>query len=273
MRELSDLNDGHDDEGLVRGLRVLEILAGMEQPAGLMEIAGRAHLSKSKTYRTLRSLQSLDFVHHVGRSGYRLGVRSLALASLLGARPTVQQICRPALTKLVGLSSAASVLNLRSGAHRVIVLALAPRGHFPPQLVLGERAPLISGCAGTAILAFLPDAEAQSVITARPPGYLPPDPAEIAQIRQRGYAISISGNHANFNGVGAPLLDGDGYAIGSVVVCGSSDQLDKATLSGLSKPLTAVCGELAPRLAKLIGRDSSERLATLDVTIQGLEEI
>lgn len=74
-------------DSALRAMRVLEALAGMEQPAGLLTIAAAVNLSKTRAYRVLRSLQDHGYVDHADRNGYRIGSRSLALASLIGPRP------------------------------------------------------------------------------------------------------------------------------------------------------------------------------------------
>jgi IclR family transcriptional regulator, acetate operon repressor len=257
----------------LRALHVLEQLAGMEQPAGLPAIVGRTQLSKSKAYRALRALQDAGFVDHVGHGGYRLGTRSAALASLIGSRPAVVQAARPVLVQLANLASAGAALHLRSGDHRVLVLgvvsAKAPADATVPRVPVGERAPLTSGCGGTAILAYLPPAEADSVIRARQRREPRPSRASLARIRAAGYAVSFSANHPGLNGIGAPLLDPiDAFPLGSIAIAGRDEQLPEDALHRLSDPLIAACARLAPRLAKVLGPNSSERRATLDVTIQ-----
>ncbi len=79
-------------DGPLRALRVLETLGGMEQPAGLAGIAAANGLTKTKAYRVLRSLQNEGYVDHVGRSGYRVGSRSIALPPGSGRAPLP---CRP----------------------------------------------------------------------------------------------------------------------------------------------------------------------------------
>ena len=66
---------------LRRPLLVLEALAAMEQPASLLAIASAVGLSKAGAYRVLRALQDEGYVDHAGRRGYRVGSRSIALAS------------------------------------------------------------------------------------------------------------------------------------------------------------------------------------------------
>jgi IclR family acetate operon transcriptional repressor len=248
---VSEQEDGH-----IRALVVLETLAGLEQPASLPTIAGEAQLTKTKAYRILRGLQDHGFVDHVGRSGYRIGSRAVALASLVGPRPALLRLARP---------------DLRSGAHRVLVLGAEPAGN-PLRRVptIGERSPLTAGCSGRSILAFLPEEEAGDIIRAHAPAAVRRRlPAQLARIRVQSYALSFSDNHVEMNGIAAPLLDpNDGTALGSIAIAGLVERLPKETLLQLVTPLHAACSQLAPRLATVLGPNSSVRLESLDVTIR-----
>lgn len=264
-----------DATGTLRGLHLLEALAGMEQPAGLGAITERTGLSQAQCYRGLRALQEQGYVDHLGRSGYRLGTRSVALASLLGPRPTVLRAAHPVLTRLVTRTSESTALHLRSGEHRVLVLGLqGPREQLRDVVVLGERAPLTSGAGGLPILANLPPAEQATLIARRPPGEPRPGEHLLTEIRERGYALSFSANHSGMNGIGAALLDPDnGYPLGSIALAAPAARMPEAQLHLLSTPLRAACAELAPRLATLLGPSSTQRLTGLDVTVQGVLDV
>jgi IclR family acetate operon transcriptional repressor len=263
---VSEQEDGH-----IRALVVLETLAGLEQPASLPTIAGEAQLTKTKAYRILRGLQDHGFVDHVGRSGYRIGSRAVALASLVGPRPALLRLARPVLAKLAAAASETVTLHLRSGAHRVLVLGAEPAGN-PLRRVptIGERSPLTAGCSGRSILAFLPEEEAAGIIRDHaPPAVRRGLPALLARIRAQSYALSFSDNHPEMNGIAAPLLDpNDGTALGSIAIAGLVERLPRQTLLQLVTPLHAACSQLAPRLATVLGPNSSVRLDSLDVTIQ-----
>ncbi len=255
----------------VRALQVLETLAGLQQPASLPTIAEHANLTRTKAYRILRGMQEHGFVDHVGRSGYRIGSRAVALATLIGPRPALLQIARPVLAGLAVRSTETVTLHLRSGAHRVLVLSAEPPNNPLRRLAtIGERSPLTLGCSGRAILAFLPDSEAAAVIGA----YAPEParrgmPAQLTGIRAQGYALSFGDNHLGLSGIAAPLLDpADGTPLGSVAIAGLERRLPEEALERLAAPLLTACTGLAPRLTTVLGPHSSMRLESLDVTIQ-----
>jgi DNA-binding IclR family transcriptional regulator len=248
----------------------LETLAGLQQPASLPTIADRAQLTKTKAYRILRGLQDHGFVDHAGRSGYRIGSRAVALASPIGPRPALLRLARPVLAKLATEASETVTLHLRSGAHRVLVLGAEPPGNPLRRLpTIGERSPLTSGCSGRSILAFLPKEEAEDIIRGHAPAVRRGLPARLARIRAQSYALSFCDNHERMNGIAAPLLDpNDGTALGSIAIAGLDRRVPKETLLHLVTPLHAACSQLAPRLATVLGPNSSVRLESLDVTIQ-----
>lgn len=265
-----DGDQSPERDGPVRALRVLEILAGMRQPAPLAAIAARTGLPTMKAYRVLHALEQDGYVDHVGRSGYRVGSRSLSLATLIGPRPALLQRARPILQRLAESARETATLHLRSGTHRVLVLGTEPVNWDLRHVVrLGERAPLTNGCSGTVILALLPPAEAEAVVAARPPGEPRPEPAALDRIRADGYAVSRNANHNGVAGVAAALLDpDDGLPLGSLAIAGPDHRLPDSALRQLAAPLTAAAREFAPQLAAVLGRHASIRQEALDVTIQ-----
>jgi IclR family transcriptional regulator, acetate operon repressor len=259
------------EDGHIRALRVLETLAGLQQPATLPTIAEKAQLSRTKAYRILRGLQDHGFVDHAGRSGYRIGSRAVALASLIGPRPALLRTARPVLARLAVEASETVTLHLRSGAHRVLVFAAEPPNNPLRTLpTTGERSLLTSGCSGRAILAFLPRQEAEDVIRGHAPESVRHTlPALLGRIREETYALSFSDNHVGMNGIAVPLLDPtDGTALGSIAIAGPDQRLPRETLLRLRAPLQAACTTLAPRMATVLGPNSSVRLESLDVTIR-----
>ncbi|GAA1853514.1 helix-turn-helix domain-containing protein [Pseudonocardia ailaonensis] len=255
--------------GHIRALRILETLAGLQQPAPLMTIAEHAGLPKTKAYRVLRDLQDNGYVDHIGRSGYRVGARAIALASLVGPRPALVQRALPVLVRLAIDAGETASLHLRSGAHRVLVLRADPPGSTHRIAAIGERSPLTSGCGGTAILAYLPTPEVDIVLGRESRVVRLDLPDHLAQIRRQGYATSQSANHPELNGIAAPLLDPDsGHALGSIAIAGAPSRLPDP--GRLARPLLAACAELGPRLATVLGPSSSVRLESLDVTIQNV---
>ncbi len=245
----------------------------MRQPASLRAVAERVGLSESQTFRVLRELERGGYLDHLGRSGYRLAGRSVALATLIGPRPAMLRAIQPVITRLAHLTGEAVVLHLRSGATRVLVLGVpAPSGPIlDPAGLLGERSPLAVGASGRIILAYLPEAESAAMDL----GGL--DRRQLAAIRDRGYEASFGENHPGVNGVSAPLLayredagsadpaGSVGVALGSITIAGPAERLSEADFPRLVPMVLAACRDLGPRLASILGPDPGETVRALDL--------
>lgn len=256
-------------DGPIRALAVIETLAAADQPASLDSLTAATGLGKAKTYRVLRALQEAGYVDHVGRDGYRVGGRSIGLASLIGPRPALLRRALPILNRLAQLSSQTATLHLRSGTHRVLVLRAQTADWELSQAVrVGERAPLTSGCSGLVILAHLSPADIESIAASRPTREARPTNARLRRIRHDGYATSHSANHQGVSGIAAPLLDPDnGNPLASLAIAGPEAELPDIALKKFAPALTAACREFEPQLATMLGPHSFMREEALNVTV------
>ncbi|TDL07499.1 transcriptional regulator [Mycolicibacterium obuense] len=251
----------------LRGLLVLEILAGMSQPASLRDIAARAGMSQSYTFRLLRALEVEGFLHHLGRSGYRLGSRSVALAAVIGPRPALLRLLFPAVARLATSSGLAVVVHLRAGASRVLILGVpAPSGAIvDPAGALGERSPLARGASGRVILAHTPEAESSQIAVDHDVR------ATFPAIRERGYEMSFGENHPGINGISAPLLahrDDEALpptAVGSLTVAGPAAELTAEKMTRIAPELIRTSSALGPRVAASLGPNPGATVAAHDL--------
>lgn len=251
----------------LRGLQVLETLAGMRQPASLRDVAERAGLTPSNAFRILQALEQEGYLHHLGRSGYRLASRSLALATVIGPRPAMLRLMYPVVARLAAISGQAAVIHLRAGQFRVLVLGVPARSGpiVDPVGVPGERTPLASGASGRIILAYLPEAQRAGI------DLTGVTPAQLAAIRERGYEISHGENHPGINGISVPLsADVDEPAdapvtLGAMTIAGPAERLPEEGLLRLVGPLQAARRDLGPRLAALLGPNPGAVLDALDL--------
>lgn len=259
-------------EGNLRGLHILEAMSGMKQPVSLAAVAERMGLSETQAFRTLKSLEAEGYVDHLGRRGYRLGSRAVALAILLGPRPALMRAVQPVVTRLVATTAESAAMHLRSGGHRVLVMGVPkPDSPLRESVSLGERAPLTSGCAGQVILAHLPPDQQAEILAARPAAERRPIADRLARIREQGYALSHGENHPGVRGIAVALLDPtDGTPLGSLTIASPDERLPEARTLMLAGILTSAARDLAPRLANLVGPHSSGHLSALDVTVQDL---
>jgi IclR family transcriptional regulator, acetate operon repressor len=189
-----------------RALRVLELVSASSKPLLLDDLVRETGMGKSMVYRLLRVLEEEAFVEHAEGGGYRGGSRLYALGAL--ALPNYDQYSAylPMLEQLAAEAGESSTLHRRIGDRAVLITGAESTAH-PLRRVwtAGELTFLSRGSAGMAILASLPDAEAEEIVAQESPDEAARIRREIARIRKQGYALSFGVNHPGLHGVAAPL--------------------------------------------------------------------
>jgi IclR family acetate operon transcriptional repressor len=232
-----------DTAGAVsRVITVLGLLAeDPDEGLSIRKTAERAGISRSAVHRILSQLAQCgvararsDGVYAAGPVFYELATRLISGSTLLeSADRLMQQLVRDVgetvcLTQLVP-------------AEQRLVFVHVVECDKPVKYVVqvGTTAPLHAGAAGKAVLAWLPDGVLGKLdlpsITPSTPTDRAALAAELAVVRDRGYATSLGERFTEAVGIAAPVFT-DGVVTGSMSVTVprsrySDDQLP--VLSGL----------------------------------------
>lgn len=212
-----------------RALVVLESLAEAPQGLSVTELSARLRINKGLTHRILASLAARDYVaKDDATQRYQITIRLLGLAFRHLRVLDVYDVILPVLRHLARESGELAELNWVEGGRLVTVA----KADSPRQLrvvsYLGEEQVLHATAAGKVWLAGLPEEEAlRRVVTA---GLDPVTPqtmtsvvdfqAELARVRERGYATNIRESGVDVVAVAAPVraLSDDNRVVGSVGV-------------------------------------------------------
>jgi DNA-binding IclR family transcriptional regulator len=201
---------------LDRALRILPLLA--EGPANLEQVAARLEVHKSTALRLLRTLHEHGLVHRQPDQRYRLGARLFGLAQQAMESLDVRGIVHPHLT----------ALNERTG--HTIHLAVYEQGEvvyidkvesrYPVRMYsrIGRPVPITVAAVAKLLLADLPEPERRAVAerldypryTARSTPDAAAFLAELARVREQGWAADLGGHEESINCLGAPLTGPDG---------------------------------------------------------------
>lgn len=145
---------GESSQTLDRGIRVLEALAGGDEPAGLTitELATRLGVGRPVVYRLVTTLEEHHLVSRAvdGRVRLALGVSRLASA----VTPIVRSEARPVLRDLADGVGATAHLTIAEGDEALALVVVEPSWtdvHIAYRT--GARHRLDQGAAGRAILA------------------------------------------------------------------------------------------------------------------------
>ena len=159
---------------LDRTVSVIKLLGTFgEKGARMSEIAESLGLKTSTAHRIVTALERHGLIEREhATKRYRLGLALFALGATAADGTGLRKLCRPALLRLAGETGDTVFLMARSGLNVVCVdrqegsyVLDSLTGHIGGQIPMGV------GPASQAILAFLPEDEADAIIEANAPLY------------------------------------------------------------------------------------------------------
>jgi DNA-binding IclR family transcriptional regulator len=236
--------------------RAARLLAAVTaaSPAGdtLTHLAQACGLNRATAWRLLSTLEGNGLVDRdPGTNRYQLGFTVVRMAAVAGSgglprrtRPVLERTCAA-----VGETTALAVAG-RQGV--VYVDEVAPPSVLTVNWVSRE-VPLHATSTGKALLAWLPGTEARDLLgstlerftertTTEPAALL----AELAGIRERGYASCAGELEDTLNGVSAPVLDPDtGRPAAVVSIWGPDDRVPPGRFEELGPVAVAAAAEVA----------------------------
>ena len=213
-----------------RAIAVLDTLADAGE-LGTNEIARRTSMTPSTVSRQLGTLAAAGLVERIPASGrYRLGLRIVHLANALLARLDVREVARPHLVTLVETTGETATLSV-PGDEDAITIDFVPGNHqVQPVSRLGRPSIAHATSAGKVMLAFsgreLPDGplRAYTPRTITDPQELA---AEIADVRERGYASAVGEREPDLTAIAAPIRGSRGELEAIVALQGPSARFDE----------------------------------------------
>jgi IclR family acetate operon transcriptional repressor len=238
-----------------KAMRILEALAVEDGPHRLMDVAQRAGVPRSTAYRVLATLGAEGFAQNCGDGRYGIGSRLGGLGARIvrmlsaGVGPTLQELQRGAGGNTVHLA-------VRVGDHAVYLHKVDSDKPYEMRSRVGNQFPLHCTAIGKAILAHLPRAEVDAIVTSagmasRTPATITDVTAlhaELAAVREHGFALDDEENEPTVRCIGAVVLDRKGSPRGGVSVSTVTFVVEREELLGWVPLLQAT----ARRVADLI---------------------
>ena len=217
------------DGALGKSLTVLEMLVSAAPQATLAAIADGAGLGKPTTHRILQQLVARGYARTDGDGSYGPGPQILALSGQVLATLDYQSHARAALWELQTKVPETIHLAILSG--RDLFYADKLEGMRPYRMAsrIGMRLEPHSSAIGKAVLAYLPAEECDAllegrILTAQTSRTIT-DRAELAAIRDCGFAVDDEENEDGVRCVGAPVFGVTGRVVGAISVSAPAFQL------------------------------------------------
>jgi DNA-binding IclR family transcriptional regulator len=190
---------------VARALALLDALA--DGPAGVNALARRIEVNPSSASRLLATLESGGLVEREPGGPYRLGLHLVALADRVLARLDVVDLARPRLRALVERTGETATLSVPGGDEAVTVDFAAGESSVVSMARLGRPSVSHATAVGKVLLAFT--GGDFGVLTAYTEHTIT-DPerlaAELAAVRERGWAEAEGEREPDLNALAAPVL-------------------------------------------------------------------
>jgi DNA-binding IclR family transcriptional regulator len=259
VRGTGEATDNQAGVGLLKKAFHILDLFSEERPAWTQaDLARETGLARSTLSRLVRFLAGRGYLLEQ-RGRYILGFAAIDLGSRAQLQFNLVDLCQDLLEELAQATAETVILTGYDEAHACVVcLAQIPsrQGGLRVFENIGTSYPLYSGATAKAVLAFLPERQANGVINGN---LTPVNPssitgprklrAELADIRTKGYAVTHEETYPGVSGIGVPLLTPRGHPLGSIAIAGPMQRMDKATI------------ESGARLLLDIGRRATGRIA------------
>jgi DNA-binding IclR family transcriptional regulator len=242
---------------LDRALSILEILSSDGAEFAPAEVSEQLGLHKSTTHRLLAVLERHRLVWRNPQTGkYRLGLKLFELGSKAVAQLDLRERVRPYLERLVlKTGETAHLCILNDGEMLSLANVESPRTLRTPSTV-GRRTPLHCTSVGKALLAFLPEGEAESLIKERElRAYTGKTITKLARlksewrlVRERGYAVDDEEIEDGMRCIGAPVRDYSGRVIAAISIAGAAFRLTDERIALVAREVVEAATQFSAEL-------------------------
>lgn len=229
--------------------KALQILVHLGAgPATLDQLAAALGVHKTTVLRLLRTLADEHFVFRDGQHRYHLGARIFELSSRGLDQREVRTIAAPHLAAFNREHGRTVHLSELVDSEIVYIDKIESHDHVRMASRIGLRGAVHSTAAGKVLLADLPPAELDAVLTgatfarATPHTLITRDDylAELATVRDQGWARDREENETSINCIAAPVRSASGRAVAAVSVSVPNIVVDYEQLLELLPSLLAV---------------------------------
>jgi DNA-binding IclR family transcriptional regulator len=245
---------------------VLDCFTAERATWSLAELAAQLDLPKSTLHRFLVGLEVHGILRRDARDKkWRLGYHLFLWGSLAAESTGLRHIARPILHEMVDATGETALLTVYHNHEVICTDKVETSHHVRLTLEVGDRRMCHAGASSKALMAFLPEAEIEAIVrekglpklctnTITKPEALK---AELALIRERGYAVSLEETDPGAWGVAAPIRGWSGDTVGAVGVAGPTLRYDEARL----QQYVICCRAAARKVSSLLSTNASYPLS------------
>jgi DNA-binding IclR family transcriptional regulator len=242
---------------LDRALGILEVLSAEGPDLSLGEVSEKLGLHKSTAHRLIMVLERYKLIERNSVNGrYRLGLKLFEFGTRAVSQLDLRERARPFLERLVLETSETVHLCILDETEVVYLDKVEPARSVRMASSVGRRNPAYCTAVGKAIMAYLPEPQVEAIIhkqglksvTANTITSLHELKAELAAIRERGYAVDNEEIEEGVRCVGCVVRNFSGEPVAAISVSGPAFRVTRDKVKSLSHPVIAAAKALSAEL-------------------------
>ena len=215
-----------------KALGVLDILGETPKPMTASEVAKKAELPISTTYKILSTLVDQGYAEfEESTKFYQTGTKLLRFASNIRQQRSIGVLAYPIMLELAEKTKETVHLGAPHGYFGVFLEKVNSPMTVGVQTRVGTRIPLNKGATAKAIMAFLPEVSFEDFCnnflddgTAEGLHAIDVAKEQRKQIREDGYAITFEEVNPNVAAVAVPIFGFNNSLVGSMAIAGPCER-------------------------------------------------
>ena len=239
-------------QAALRAVRLLKIFSIERPEMSLAELSKASGLNKTTTHRLLRALQSETLIERNAATGsYSLGPGIMALGVQALSSSDLRRRVRPVLRKLATETGETATLEVPVEDSMLILDEVPGRHVVGAAGNIGTRWPIHATSTGKVWLAF--DDSAMNRLNTELPRLTKHTavrkdalPLQFAEIRRRGYAVTVDELEDGFTAVATVIRGALGDIQGALSIGGPTPRLSAARRAELGLSLCRAAERLSP---------------------------
>jgi IclR family transcriptional regulator, acetate operon repressor len=241
--------DSYSLEGINRAMTILTAF-DRSPDLSLADIARSAGLREATALRYVTSLTTHGLLERDPATGrYQLGLRLFQLGedALRGRDP--RAIALPHMRRLRDRFEETVNLAMRHGNELILIEVLESQRSIRKGAVLGERDVWDTSALGKAILAYLDEEEARSLLTVEDADAVL---AQLSAVRATGYAVDDVESQPDLRCVGAAIFDRRSNPLYALSLSGPANRITPGDIGEMGRELRAAAAAISAALGNVL---------------------
>jgi len=246
---------------LAQGLGILSLFGSDHRSFTAPEIAKKLALPRTKVFRLLQTLQSMDYLRcEPDKRRFSLGPALLSRGFEYLASLDMVEVAQPILQRLRDRTGLSAHMAIRDGREIIYVSRFAARSTIASSVNIGTRFPVHATIMGRMTICEMSEKELAQLFRDQPlkrftkqtPTTLKALKALLAGDRRRGYAVSQAFFEAGVSAIAAPVRDGAGRIVAAINVTAVNAHIDEQAMHGeLKDAVLEAAGEVSRWLSRI----------------------